>query len=325
MHAPHRLRPPTTPRGSVHRPAALALVALLAAPALAGCALPWGAEPDGGDEGDWWGDVPRPGDDPEPNVIVTFGGRVVDALSGDAVQDATVRIDLAQEAPCRREALLWRDWFLRVEPDGTWGPFEQPAPDSPSYRFFVHADAPGYTRETRYVGPAEAASARDILFVLHPRVAVEGAAPPGTVIALTAPGFPRFTVADANGTFRFEDARTDPLMLVAATASPHREALRAPANVSVASPDETGWTLQGVVKRDDGRPLAARVVAWNGTTLWSAAVTDEVGRFLLSLPAERAELRIEARTEDDRYGGVLARTVQGPPSTAETVIARALC
>lgn len=326
-----KAKTPHAPSRQVRLPArAFALAALMAAPALAGCALPW--SDDGGERDDgspWWGSVPRPnGSDEGPRVTVTFGGRVLDALSGEpTVDDAEVRLDLASEAPCQRESLLWRDWIIPLRDDGTFGPFEVPAPDSPSYRFFVHVNAPGYTEEVEYVGPREAIAAANMTFVLHPRVVVEGAAPPGTVVALVGGDFPRFTVADAEAAFLFDDARTTPTQIVAATHVPHRESLTPPAFVNASAPpaNATGWGLQGVVKRDDGRPIAAEVVAWNGPLLWSAARTDEVGRFLLPLPAERAELRIEARTSGDQHGGVLVRTIQGPPAAVETVIVRARC
>ena len=326
-----KAKTPHAPSLRVRLPArALAFAALLAAPALAGCVLPWDDAGDGGDGGSpWWGDVPRANDsDERPRVTVTFGGRVLDAATGDpTVDEAQVRLDLASEAPCRRESLLWRDWLIPLRDDGTFGPFDVPAPDSPSYRFFVHVNAPGYTEEVAYVGPREAVAAGNLTFVLHPRVAVEGIAPPGTVVALAGGDFPRFTVSSANGTFAFEDARTSPTQLLAATHVPHREALTPPAfvNATTQPANASAWGLQGVVKREDGRPIAAEVVAWNGALLWSAARTDEVGRFLLPLPAERAELRIEARTSDDQYGGILARTIQGPPAAVETVIVRGRC
>ena len=302
------------PSPSVARPFAILVVAAT----LAGCIFGSDSE-----------------DPPTPTTIsptvepfqyeVTFGGRVLDALSGDAVPDAEVRVDLAAEKPCRQESIVWRDWQVPVDAEGAFGPFTQPAPDSPTYRFFVHVQAPGYTREVVYIGPQQAAFAPNLTVVLHPRLAVDGAAPPGTVVAMSGAAFPRFAVADANGTFRFDDARTANVSLVVATPATHRALLTPPATVDASNATGDGWALQGVTKRDDGRPVAARVVAWNGTQLWSAALTDEVGRFLLPLPAESAALRIEARTADDQYGGVLARTLNGPPAASETVLMRARC
>lgn len=309
-----KAKSPAGPSPRMARPFAI----LVLAATLAGCAF-------GGDTAPTTTTATPTATEEPFQFEVTFGGRVRDALSGDPVPDAEVRIDLAAEKPCRQESIVWRDWTLDVGVEGEFGPFTQPAPNSPTYRFFVHVRAPGYTRETVYIGPQQAAYASNLSITLHPRVAVEGAAPAGTVIAMSDPGFPRFTVADANGTFRFDDARTANVTLVAATESPYRAVLTPPASVDATDTAGDGWLLQGLAKRDDGRPVAARVVAWNGTQLWSAALTDEVGRFLLPLPPEAAALRIEARTADDHYGGVLARTLSGPPAASETVLLRARC
>lgn len=302
------------------KPVAGLLALILLAP-LSGCALedPAPAPPLATS---WVTGTPPPAGEP---VRVTFGGQVLDALSGEAVDDAQVVLVLASEAPCQRESIAWNDYLLPLDAEGRFGPFQVDAPNSPDYRFWVHVDAAGYTSEALYVGPRQAPLAGNMSIVLHPRVAVEGSAPAGTIVALAAPKFPRFEVANATGAFRFDDARVTQTQLVAATPNPERFDLTPPTNDIVVISNGTGWAMQGVVKREDGRPIGAKVVAWAGTTLWSAAVTDEVGRFLLPLPPTQAALTIEARTGDDQFGGTLAREVNGPPSTVETVIVRARC
>src|SRR5581483_12517296 len=58
-----------------------------------------------------------------------------------------------------------------------------------------------------FIGPAEArGDLGNLTVVLHPSAAVEGTAPPGTVVALDAPGHPQLAAADANGTFRIAPA-----------------------------------------------------------------------------------------------------------------------
>lgn len=294
------------------------LVALAAL--LAGCTLP------DGDDGN--GTTTPTATQEPPAITVTFAGRVVDALSGEPVDDAVVLVDLADTRPCQQESVIWNQWEVPVDADGAFGPFQQPAPNSPTYRFFLHVESPGYTKESMYVGPEQVAAVANATIVLHPRVAVNGTAPPGTVLAMTTDGFPRFTVTGADGAWRLDDARTDEVQLVAATRPPRVTTLTPPASWNATAQNATtptGWQLQGVVQREDGRPHEARVVAWNGTRLWAAALTDEVGRFLLELPATPAELRIEARDRDDAWGGVLARDVNGPPASVETVLVRPLC
>lgn len=296
----------------------------MAAPALAGCVFPFGGD-DAGPAEQWWPTATSQA--PGEPVRVTFGGRVVDALSGAPVPDAEVRLDLAHTLPCRQESIVWNAWPLAVDAEGAFGPFELPAPNSPTQRFFLHADAAGYTTRVQYVGPENVAEADNLTLVLHPRVSVDGAAPPHTVLALSDPegGFPRFAVANGSGGYAFEDAGVYPARLVAATPVPFRVEVQPPAVVNATNGNGTGWSLQGVLKREDGSPIDAHVVAWRGDALWSAAVTDEVGRFLLPLAPEPGELRIEARTQDDHWGGALTRNVNGPPSTVETIVMRPLC
>ncbi|HEX2022543.1 MAG TPA: hypothetical protein VHH36_07505, partial [Candidatus Thermoplasmatota archaeon] len=132
-------------------------------------------------------------------------------------------------------------------------------------------------------------------------------------------------VADASGRFAFEDARVEERQLVAGTEVPFRTRVTPSAQVDVATNATGGWTLRGIAKRADGAGLAADVVAWNGTTLWSVARANEAGHFALPLPPENVALRVEARTADGHHGGVLARQVNGPPGAVETVLLRPLC
>jgi hypothetical protein len=137
--------------------------------------------------------------------------------------------------------------------------------------------------------------------------------------------FPRFAVVGANGTFSFADARVEEAWLVAATDVPFARLVRAPASVEVAAAQGRGWLLEGVVKNADGAALAADVVAWNGSALVSAARAGPSGVFALPLPPRPAELRIEARTGDNHFGGSRAIEVEGPPALRETIVAGALC
>lgn len=254
-----------------------------------------------------------------------FGGRLVDAATGEALAAATVRLDLAQTLPCMRQGVGWRSWEIPVA-NGTFGPLEVPRPRSDDVAFFLHAYADGHSENATFIGPTEARGDIGNLTVrLHPDASVSGRAPPGTLLALDAPGFPRVAVADANGTFRFAHARVADAAFVGAVDVPLRTTVRAPAEVDVAPSEARGWTLEGAVRSPTGAPLAADVVAWNGTTLWSVARASDAGAFAMPLPPEPAQLRIEARTADGHHGGVLTLDVRGPPALKETILARELC
>ncbi|HEX2021937.1 MAG TPA: hypothetical protein VHH36_04445, partial [Candidatus Thermoplasmatota archaeon] len=159
-----------------------ALVALLLALPLAGCALPWG-----GDDAVRPAPTTTPTDDGPRYPPLSFAGRVVHALTGAPVPDATLRLDLAHTLPCERESLVWAAWDLALDARGAFGPFEVPPPDSPTYRFYLHAKAPGHAETVVYVGPESAAGIGNLTIALHPRANVTGSAPPGTLVALDAP------------------------------------------------------------------------------------------------------------------------------------------
>lgn len=295
-------------------------VLLLLVPALAGCA--------------WGGDEP-PGATTTPGTPTTptrdwpplvFGGTVVHAVTGEPILGAQVRLDLAQARPCGQQGVTWTGWSIPVAEDGRWGPYEVPRPKSDDVAFFLHASAEGYGRNDTFVGPQQARAGIDnISLVLHPLAAVEGLAPPGTVLALAAPGFPRVLAVNASGRFAFEEARVVPASFVAALDVPARVEVTAPATLNLSATSERGWVLEGVVKGPSGAGLAADVVAWNGTRLWSAARSGETGFFALPLPPEPVTLRVEARTADDHYGASKRVEVAGPPALRETLLARARC
>lgn len=290
--------------------------------ALSGCVLPWD-----GDPGDAPPDITQPTGGPPPPVgpPLRFGGTLVDAVSGALLADATVRVDLSQALPCGNQGIGWSSWHPPAA-NGTWGPLEVPRPRSDDVAFFVHAMAEGYTTNDTFIGAAQArGDIRNMTLVLHPRAAVEGVAPPGTLVALDAPPFPRVAHANASGAFRFPGARVVDASLVAATDDPHREVVAAPANVTVPQAQARGWLLEGIVKGPTGAGIAADVVAWNGTRLWSVARSNDAGAFAMPLTAAPAALRIEARTSDGHYGGVLSLAIQGPPALRETILAKALC
>lgn len=269
----------------------------------------------------------RDGIEPPPPIgpPLRFGGVVRDALTGAPIPSAHVRVDLAQALPCGRQGIGWSSWEPPID-NGTWGPLEVPRPRSDDVAFFVHAYAEGYAENATFIGPTQArGEIGNLSVVMHPDAAVEGRAPPGTVVALDAPPFPRVTVAGEDGAFSFPRARAVDAAIVAATDVPYRTMTRAPAAVDVPPARARGWVLEGTVKGPTGAPLAASLVAWNGSQLWSAARASDTGAFAMPLPPEPVALRIEARTEDDHYGGVLALDVKGPPALRETVVARALC
>lgn len=296
------------------RLAALVLVAVT----LTGCLR------DAGDDGGQMSS-PTPTEPAPVGPPLRFGGRLVDAATGALLENATVRVDLAQTLPCMRQGVGWRSWDVVVA-NGTFGPLEVPRPRSDDVAFFLHAYAEGYSENATFIGPAQARGDLGNLTVrLHPDASVSGRAPPGTLLALDAAPFPRVAVADANGTWAFPHARAADAWLVAAVDAPLRALVRAPAELDVAPAEARGWTLEGVVKSPAGAPLAADVVAWNGTQLWSVARASDAGAFAMPLPPEPASLRVEARTADGRYGGVLALDIKGPPALRETVLTRELC
>ena len=292
-------------------------VVVLVALALAGCGTP--TDGDGG----FFGSTPAP---PTPlGPPLRFGGTVVDAVTGEPLADATVRLDLSQALPCGRQGVGWSSWDAGGD-EGRFGPVEVARPRSDDVAFFLHARAPGYAPNATFIGPAQARTDIGNLTVrLHPDVSVNGTAPPGTLVALDAPVFPRVALASDNGTFAFPQARAVPALLVAGTDVPFRALVRPPAEVEVPRVETRGWTLEGTVKGPTGAPLAADVVAWNGTSLVGVARASESGAFTLALAPEPATLRIEARTSDNQFGGVLAYTVNGRPALRETVLAKALC
>jgi len=293
--------------------------AILVVLALAGCAGPGSDDPapDGGN-----GVVTTPTTIGPPLV---FGGVVRDATTGALLANATVRIDLAQHQPCERQGIGWASWEPAIA-NGTWGPFEVPRPRSDDVAFFVHAMAPGYTTNDKFIGAVAArGDIQHTTIVLHPDAEIVGTAPPGTLVALDTPRFPRVELASANGTFRFAKARVAEAAFVAATDDPFHSRVAAPANVTVPAAQARGWLLEGIVKGPTGAPLAADVVAWNGTALWSVARAGESGAFAMPLAAAPASLLLHARTADGHFGGVLSLEINGPPALRETILAKALC
>lgn len=292
---------------------AVTLVALL----LAGCSTP------AGEDGILRPTLPTPPSPVGPPLV--FGGTVRDAASGDIVTAASVRIDLAQALPCGRQGVGWSSWEP-PQANGTFGPLEVPRPRSDDVAFFLHAKAQGYTANATFIGPQQArGDLRNLTVLLHPDASVAGSAPAGTLLALDAPGFPRVTVAAANGTFAFPAARVAPAKLVAGTDVPYETRVTPPARVDVPEVEARGWTLEGSVKGPSGAPVAADVVAWNGTELVSVARAGASGVFTLPLAPKPQTLRVEARTSDNHLGGVLQLDVQGPPALRETVLAKPLC
>lgn len=264
--------------------------------------------------------IPTPSGPP-----LVFGGVVRDAATGALVPDAEVRLDLAQAQPCGRQGVGWTSWSAPVA-NGTWGPLEVPRPRSDDVAFFLHVSAEGYSPNATFIGPTQARGDIGNLSVLvHPNASVEGRAPPGTLLALDAPIFPRIVVADANGSFAFPRARVVEVAFVAATDVPFRARVEAPARVEVPTSSERGWLLEGTVKGPTGAPASADVVAWNGSTMWSVARAGDNGVFALPLPPVPADVRVDARTADGAFGGTLVVEVRGPPALRETVLLRPLC
>lgn len=255
-----------------------------------------------------------------------FGGDVVDAVTGAPVAQALVRIDLAFTRPCRQQGIGYASWEPPVDENGRFGLFRVPRPNSDDVAFFVHVTAPGYAENVTFIGPAEASGdIGNVTYVLHPEAALTGNAPPGTLLALDAPGFPRIVVANATGRYAFASARVAEVQLVAATALPQRANVTPPLTLDFEEPAGRGWTLEGILRRESGAPVAANVVAWNGTLLWSVARAADNGLFSLPLPPQGVELRIEARTPDGALGGTKALGVQGPPAVRESLLLRPLC
>lgn len=297
---------------------ALLLLVLLVASALAGCSH-------------------EEGDDPPPTTTptattpvdeprLTFGGRVLDALTLEPIEGASVRLDVAQVRPCRREGIVWNSYGLDVNETGRFGPYPLPRPKSDEIAFFLHAEAPGHAPNATFIGPDEArAGTRNLTILLHPDVALEGTAPPGTVVALDAPGFPRLSLANETGHFVFPQARAVQATWVAATEPPQVGRATPPATLDLATPNGTTWRLEGVVKGPTGAPLEADVVAREGAGLVSAGRSGPNGLFVLPLGGEPQDLLLEARTPDGAYGGVLRVVVDGPPALRQSLLLQALC
>lgn len=248
-----------------------------------------------------------------------------DAATNQTIRDASVRIDLSQALPCGRQGVGWSSW----EPEhaeGRFGPLEIARPRSDDVAFFLHARATGYAPNATFIGPQQArGDLGNLTVLLHPNATLEGNAPPGTLVALDAPTFPRVTVAAANGTFAFPGARVVPTKLVAGTDVPYEAVVTPPARVDVPAIEARGWTLEGSVKQSSGAPVAADIVAWNGSALVGVARAGPSGSFALPLKPEPQTLRIEGRTGDNALGGVLTLELKGPPALRETILVKPLC
>lgn len=295
------------------RAAPLVLVTLL----LAGCFAGDDAQPEG---------RATPPGPPEPiGPPLRFAGVVLEAVTRAPLANATARLDLAQSLPCGRQGVGWTSWEMDVS-DGRFGPLEVPRPRSDDVAFFLHVGAEGHSENATFIGPAQArGDIGNMTVLLHPDASVVGRAPPGTLVALDAPPFPRMEVADANGTFAFPHARAVDAALVAAVDVPVRTVVRAPAEVVVEASGMRGWVLEGSVKDEAGAPVAAELVAWNGSGMWSVARSSAAGAFSMPLAPEPVALRIEARTADGRLGGVLVLELAGPPALRETILVRPRC
>ena len=288
---------------------------------LAGCTLPW--DRDAGD-----GPATLPTDDGAPPAAryVHVGGVVTDARDGTPIEGAVARLDVAQVRPCRREGIVWSATDTVSLPDGRFGPMEVPVPRSNDVAFFLRVKAAGYSEDVTFLGPQEArGDTRNLTVVLHAEGAVNGTAPPGTVVALEWPGFPRLAAADAEGRFTFPNAHVTPMQLAADTSPPWRGNATAPAHLTIPEGNGTAWRLEGVARLESGAPVAADLVAWNGRALVGAARASESGVFLMPLDAAPQEVRIEARTPDGRHGGSKVVDVKGPPAQREVVLLRPLC
>lgn len=257
---------------------------------------------------------------------LAFGGLVLDARSGEPVAGADVRLDLGQVRPCRREGIVWNQWEAITRDDGRFGPLMVPRPRSDDVAFFLHVGSARHSPESLFVGPAEASGdLGNLTFALHETATVSGLAPPGTVLAMEAPAFPRLTAADAEGRWSFDKARATPTQLVAGTDPPSLATVAGNATLAFPDGNATGWKLEGLLRREGGAPVAADIVAWNGTRIVGAARAAENGVFVLPLPPTSMEVRVEARTADGTLGGAKVLALQGPPATRETVLLRSLC
>lgn len=291
---------------------------LVAALALAGCMR-------GGDDAPPTSATGDPASPTSSSAPLRFGGAVTDAITGERIANATVRIDLAQTLPCGRQGVGWSSYDPPFA-NGTFGPLEIPRPKSSDVAFFVHASAPGYSENSTFIGPAQArAGVGSLALRLHPSAEVNGTAQPGTLVALDAPIFPRVALVSANGTFSFSKARAVDALFVAGTDVPYRALVRAPAQVDVPRIEARGWTLEGTIKGPTGAPLAADVIAWNGSALWSVGRAGDNGAFSLPLAPQAVALRIDARTPDNHYGGSLSVEIDGPPALKETILLKSLC
>lgn len=265
-----------------------------------------------------------PTDGAQPRL--TFGGVVLDARTLEPIPAAQVRLDLAQTQPCRRPGIIWNAYPLEVNESGRFGPLTLPTPRSDDVAFFLQAEAAGYSRNVTFIGPDEARrGTRDLTVVLHPEASFTGSAPPGTVIALDAPFWPRLAVADAEGKFAFPNARAVPTAFVVATEPPLANVTEPPSLVQTAGGDGATWRLEGVVKAPNGANVAADVVAREDGRLVSAARSGTNGVFVLPLEGRRQDLTVEARTPEGALGGALRVLVEGPPALRQSVLLRALC
>lgn len=294
---------------------------LVVAVLVSGCTLPW--QPEDGGPGITRPTVVTP---PPSGPPLTFGGHVRDALDGEPVTDAALRLDLAQVRPCRREGIVWREWEMAARSDGAFGPLEIPRPNSDDVAFFLHTRSTGYSPDVRVVGPAEAREdLGNLTIVLHPRLRVDGTAPPGTPVAMEALPFPRVTVADAEGVWAFDDALVGTRGLVVGTDPPHARVVTPPETVTPPSNGTAGWRLEGSLRDEEGRPVAADLVARNATHLVGVARAAESGAFVMPLPARGDAYVLEARTSDGALGGSKRVELQGPPALRESLVLRPLC
>lgn len=297
-----------------------AALVVLAALLLAGCAR------DAGEDGD---PIFTPGNEPTPPPElppVVFGGVVIDGGGGATPEGLLVEVDLAQVRPCAKPGVGWTTWRIPVA-DGAFGPYEVPRPRSDDVAFFLRVGAPGYVTNMTFIGPQQArVGTHNLTIQLHAVARVGGVAEPGSVVALDAPGFPRLTVADANGTWRFDDARPVPAWLVIGGPSPFVTTVEPPAeDVRGNGTRLAGWNVEGVLKSQTGAGVAGDVVAFHGTRLVGAARASDTGVFALGIPGEPGQYRLEARTADGRLGATRVLDVAGPPALRETLLLRALC
>lgn len=299
------------------------LVGILAS----GCTLP-GTGSDGGSP--IVGGLPTPstpGEDPRFPPL-RFAGRVVDALSGDGLDDAEIALDLAATQPCQREGIVWKQSpIAMLGLEGRFGPFQIARPRTNDFAFFLHVSAPGYAENVTYVGPAEAQrDLGNLTVVLHPDRAITGTAPPGTVVALDGPRFPRLAAADQNGTFVIPHARVLEAAFVADTDDPLLDVVAAPANLTIPASEGAGWRLQGSLRGPGGAPLSADLVVRNATgVLVGAGRSNDDGIWSLAVPRVVGDYQLQARTPDGHWGAASPVNLTGQPATRFALVARALC